>query len=984
MGDDEKKLCLESIGLSDLSQLYAHIDQSCYLKPAATPTAPIPYEQLSNHLENLAKKNILTTSFLGDGLSLSQEAEVTAEICSLRGLTTAYTPYQPERSQGTLQTLWIYQCLMSELTGFEAVNASLYDRSTCLFEAISSAFRLGNCKQKTAWIFEGIYPGDMEVLNTQVAHTDMTFQTIAMDGQTGLTLLKTLEDKLKATGEAPAVIAFPQINSLGNIEDVDAITDFCSKHHIQSIAIIDPLLIGNNCLKPPSQYGSQGQGADLLVAEGQHLAFASMYGGPGLGIFGIRIKEDNRNNLRATPGRFIGKGKDFSGRDCKVIVLSTREQHIRREKATSNICSNQAFIATATGAALLNMGSDGFSRRAQQARGKALKTLETILRLENVDLAFPQTSFWNEVTLKISNSINLKALIELAHLEHLEIGVDVSTRLNSKHQLLKISFSDIHNDDDLKKISNFFSKNFKTNKTFPMMAPISQLYFRNAPCHWPSFAKENVVGYYQKLADQNLSPDEGIYPLGSCTMKYNPYINDWAAALPGFVKLHPQTDLKFAQGSLQILYETQEFFKEITGLKAVTTQPVAGAQGELVGLKLFQAYHASKGEADKRTLLLIPKSAHGTNPATATVAGYVADQDNILHGIKLIDADEHGLINLQQVENVCKEFGDRIAGIMITNPNTAGIFEKNFKRVADYIHEVGGLVYMDGANMNAIAGWINLSAIGVDAVHNNLHKTWTIPHGGGGPGDAIVAVSEKLVDFLPGHQVTFDGKKYDLSKPARSIGSIHRHFGNFAHKVRAYTYFKALGFIGTKEMSAVAVLSARYLFNRLKNHYPSLPLNSLSEERMHEFIITLPQTTFDQLQKLGINKSIAITRVGKLFLDFGFHAPTVAFPEPLGLMIEPTESFTLNELDHFAQVVINLGKLVEEHPEILITVPHFTPIDRADEVSANKNLILSEKISKELAPIYADRISAKKLKDMPFVELKEKILKAHQESKISL
>jgi len=971
MDTSEKTTALKSIGKKELKDLYNHIPSLSYFPHESNSYPPVPYEQLKNLMISISELNTLTTSFIADGLPMSKQAEITGDICNLRGLTTAYTPYQPERSQGTLQTLWIYQSLLSELTGFEAVNASLYDRATCLYEALQTGVRINVNSPKTAWVLEGIHPKDLEVVKTMQSGTDLTIEFIPLDPISGKISTENLQQKIKH-GPLPAVLAFPHINHLGNIEDVDAITDLCSEHKILSIAVVDPLLMAKECLKTPVEFGNKQQGADLLVAEGQHLAFGPMYGGPGLGIFGIRYNEQNKNNIRQTPGRFIGKAKDLQGKDCKVIVLSTREQHIRREKATSNICSNQSFIASATGAALLNMGSDHLAVRAKAARGQCLKTLESILRCKGVELAYPHSSFWNEVTLKFSQATDLKALIKKAHLEKLEIGIIVTDRIKSTHPLLKISFSDTHTDHDVQKLINFFTKNFETQSGFPMIAPVKENAFRKKPIYWASMNKEKVLDYYSKLAQQNLSPDDGIYPLGSCTMKYNPLINDWAASLDKFVQIHPQTDDQFAQGNLKILFDTQEFFKAITGLAAVTTQPVAGAQGELVGLKLFQAYHQDRGEALSRDIILIPKSAHGTNPATASIAGFS-------NGIQLVDADESGLINVEQVKELCQSLGKRIAGMMITNPNTSGVYEKNFKDVADLVHAVGGLVYMDGANMNAIAGWINLGAIGVDAVHNNLHKTWTIPHGGGGPGDAIVAVSNKLVDYLPGIQVKLENEVYVSYKTPKCIGSFHRHHGNFAHKIRCYTYIKALGFQGTKEMSAVAVLSARYLFNKLNTYFPSLPSKS-TEPKMHEFIITLPAETFSKLEALGLTKPIAITRVGKLFLDFGFHAPTVAFPEPLGLMIEPTESFTLSELDHFAEVVINLGKMIHEHPEVLLTVPHFTPIDRVDEVSANKQLILNEKITEMLPEIYLDRITPIELKNMSFDKIKDTILKAHHKA----
>ena len=348
-------------------------------------------------------------------------------------------------------------------------------------------------------------------------------------------------------------------------------------------------------------------------------------------------------------------------------------------------------------------------------------------------------------------------------------------------------------------------------------------------------------------------------------------------------------------------------------------------------------------------------------------------------GIITIEANENGEVNFEQFKSLVETYGKNIAGVMITNPNTAGIFETKFKEMADLIHSVGGLVYMDGANMNAIAGWVDLNKLGVDAVHNNLHKTWSIPHGGGGPGDAIVAVSDKLVDFLPGVQIKFENNIYSTVKPKHSMGSIHRHYGNFAHKVRAYTYLRALGADGIKRMSAIAVLSARYLYNSLKETYPVLPKDSVDTPRMHEFILTISDDSFKRLADAGTPKSQAIAMIGKLFLDFGFHAPTVAFPEVYGLMLEPTESFTKAELDSFAEVVKTIHHVVNEFPQILKTVPHFTPIDKVNEIEANRKPILSQKIEERLDEILKDRVEPDILRNLKPKDIIKKIVSAHEE-----
>jgi glycine dehydrogenase len=427
------------------------------------------------------------------------------------------------------------------------------------------------------------------------------------------------------------------------------------------------------------------------------------------------------------------------------------------------------------------------------------------------------------------------------------------------------------------------------------------------------------------------------------------------------------------QGNLRLLYETQEWFKAITGLAGVTTQPVAGAQGELVGIKLFQAYHAHRGDTE-RDVIVIPRSAHGTNFATATMAGY---QNQIVGGRKTgivyLEADATGQIDMDSLREILATQGKHVAGIMVTNPNTGGIFESHFKEMADLIHEAGGLVYMDGANMNAIAGWVDLGALGVDAVHNNLHKTWTIPHGGGGPGDAIVAVSDKLLDFLPGYQIEKQGTQYQPVKPPLSIGSFHRHWGNFAHKIRCFTYLLRLGGPGIKQMSAVAVLSSQYLFKILGDHFPCLPKEAEAVPRMHEFILTLDDADFEALEAAGIPKAVAIPRIGKLFLDFGFHAPTVAFPEVYGLMFEPTESYSKAELDRFTEAVLAIRKIIREAPQLLHKAPLFTPIDRVDEVTANRQLQLNESLT-HLPEPPQNRVAAKELQASSIEDIYQKLL----------
>lgn len=985
---------LKVIDAKDLDDLFSDLPKSEHLelqKFRANMLPEMEYQDLLDHMRELASKNKLAKSFIGDGLPQYSVDPIIPYVSSLRGLTTAYTPYQPERSQGTLYTLWLYSNAIRMLTGFEAINASLYDRSTCLSEAINTATRLVK-KSNTAIVSEGLYPGDIEVLKTLAEQTSLNIVTVPLCQKTGRTNLEELNKTIKSIESNPelslAALAFPQVNCLGHIEDVHALTDLCWEQNIQSIAVIDPILMATNGLVPPAEFGSQKQGSHMMVGEGQHLAIGPNFGGPGLGIFGIRYNENQKTAIRSTAGRYVGKGVDEKGREALCMVLSTREQHIRREKATSNICSNQSFVASLAGASLFARGNAGLSKMITHSYEMAREATSRLIQREGIDLSFPTTPFYNEVCLTISNERNLDDLIRKACDLGIHIGVNVSNRIQDGRQHLLVSFFDQHSKEDADELINFFSQHFglKTRQV-NLETEIPQELRRQSECELPQIESKRLRDFYEHLSNLNLSPDDNIYPLGSCTMKYNPYINDYAASLEGFTNVHPQAPEKDVQGCLEILYHIQEMFKAITGLPAVTTQPVAGAQGELVGIKMFQAYHKDRGEAEQRNLILIPRSAHGTNPATATMAGFETKKvAGVEYGIVTIEADHRGQVNLDQIKEIIAKDGQRIAGIMVTNPNTAGILEYNFSEMAKIIHQAGGLVYMDGANMNAIAGYLDLNSIGVDAVHNNLHKTWTIPHGGGGPGDGIVAVSEKLIDYLPGIQVEkqkledSETDYFQSVRPKKSIGSFHRHYGNFAHKVRAYTYLRALGPEGVRKMSSVAVLSARYLYEKLNKTYPTLPATEANVPRMHEFILTLSKETFDHIIASGTPKSQVIPKIGKLFLDFGLHAPTVAFPEVYGLMVEPTESFSKAELDRFIEVVEAIHHLIHKNPEVLQTAPHFTPVSKVDEVRANKDLILSEHLS-DLPETSKNPIDPKELSNFAIGDICERIISAHQTQK---
>jgi glycine dehydrogenase subunit 2 len=439
----------------------------------------------------------------------------------------------------------------------------------------------------------------------------------------------------------------------------------------------------------------------------------------------------------------------------------------------------------------------------------------------------------------------------------------------------------------------------------------------------PELAEIDVVRHFTRLSQLNYSIDTGFYPLGSCTMKYNPKINEEVARIPGFAYMHPLQPVETAQGCLLVMYELQEYLKEIGGFAGVTLQPAAGAQGELTGVLIMRAYHHARGD-DKRIKILIPDSAHGTNPATSAMSGLQVVQ---------LPSDKRGNVNLDALRAECD---DTLAGIMITNPNTLGLFEENIEQVCEIVHQAGGLVYGDGANMNALLGIARPGDLGIDVMHYNLHKTFSTPHGGGGPGSGPVGVVEKLLDFLPAPVITIleEGDEdmpplYGFAYPPKSIGRVKSFFGQFGMMLRAYTYIRMHGPDGLRKVSEYAVLNANYLLALVKDTYP-LPYDRIC---MHEFVVEGSWPDVPGIHALDIAKRL---------MDYNFHPPTNYFPLIVheALMIEPTETESKQTLDEFAQALLKIAEEARTQPELLKEAPHNTPVGRLDEVKAAKELVL--------------------------------------------
>jgi glycine dehydrogenase subunit 2 len=448
----------------------------------------------------------------------------------------------------------------------------------------------------------------------------------------------------------------------------------------------------------------------------------------------------------------------------------------------------------------------------------------------------------------------------------------------------------------------------------PVEKLIGEHYLRTHDANLPEIAENEIVRHFIALSTRNHHVDKAMYPLGSCTMKYNPKINEKLAANPLFSELHPEQTQDTVQGALQILYELQELLKEITGFQAVSLQPAAGAQGELVGLLLMQQYHRQRKQ--ERKIVLIPDSAHGTNPASAAIAGFE---------IKTIKSDEKGLINLEDLkQNISAD----VAGFMLTNPNTLGIFEQQVQKIKAILDSVDALFYMDGANMNALFDLVRPGDMGFDVMHLNLHKSFSTPHGGGGPGAGPVVVNQRLAEYLPGPVVAFNGKKYYFSaNSGTSIGRVHSYFGNFALCLRAYVYIRMVGATGFRKIAEHAIINANYLYTRIKDLYQI----GYASPAMHEFVLSAEK------QK---ERGVKALDIAKRLLDYGVHPPTVYFPLIVkeAMMIEPTETESKEMLDYYADALRKIDAEISESPELLHQAPHTTPVRRLDEVGAARNL----------------------------------------------
>jgi len=873
----EIELMLNKIGVDSLETLIKEtIPEDIRLTKNIKLDAEMSESEYLMHLKKVSSKNKVYKTYIGLGYNRSYlPAVIQRNILENPGWYTAYTPYQAEIAQGRLEALLNFQTMVSDLTGMELANASLLDEGTAAAEAMSLLFSVRNREQKKTnavkfFVSEDIFPQTLSLLKSR-------------SKPLGVELIIDKIDNISLDNSFfGAIVQYP--SSSGVIIDIEPFIDKCKSFEIKVAVTADILSLA--LLKDP---GSMG--ADVVVGSTQRFGIPLGYGGPHAAYFATK-KEFKRN----IPGRIIGVTVDADGQRALRMALQTREQHIKRDRATSNICTAQVLLAVMAGMYAVYHGSRGLKEIANKVHSHA-STLSELL--SNIGFKNLNNSFFDTIRVRAEK----QNIIKIA--EEKEINF-----YYPDENTVSISINETTNLKDLNDIIQVFELYNKSNS----QNIISLTESRNIPEKYireSLFMKDDVfqkyhsetklMRYIKSLENKDLALNRSMISLGSCTMKLNAASQMLPLSWNRWGNIHPFAPINQADGYTYVLKKLERQLAEITGFDSVSLQPNSGAQGEFAGLMVIRAYHENNND-NHRNICLIPSSAHGTNPASAVMAGMK---------VIVIKSSENGNIDIEDLTNKAIEYKDNLAALMITYPSTHGVFESDIKKITGTIHENGGLVYMDGANMNAQVGLTSPMAIGADVCHLNLHKTFAIPHGGGGPGVGPICVAKHLTPFLPGNPVINVGG----DKAIDSISAAP--YGSAMACLISYGYISMLGSIGLKKSTEIAILNANYIKERLIDKYPILYTGD-NGRSAHEMII--------DCREFKAN-GIEVSDIAKRLMDYGFHAPTVSFPVAGTMMIEPTESEDLDELDRFCDAMISIRNEIDncsikESNNLLKNAPH--------------------------------------------------------------
>ncbi|WP_418275495.1 aminomethyl-transferring glycine dehydrogenase [Isoptericola jiangsuensis] len=858
----ETAAMLEQLGYADLDALVdaavpAAIRQAHELDlPAARSEA-----QVLDHLREIAAKNQVKRQMIGQGYYPTVTPPVIRRnVLESPAWYTAYTPYQPEISQGRLEALLNFQQTVEDLTGLEIAGASLLDEATAVAEAVALMWRASRAKQGYVVLDAELFGQTLAVAQGRADAVGLPVVVVPLDAglDAGLEAVVAAGTELPE-GALVGVVA-QQSGASGRVLDLRSVVAEAKERGALVTVATDPLAL--TMLTSPGELG-----ADVAVGSAQRFGVPLFYGGPHAAYISVR-----KGLERQLPGRLVGVSVDADGAVGYRLALSTREQHIRREKATSNICTAQALLANVASMYAVYHGPDGLRAIAERVHGHAL-TLAGGLRASGVEVE--HEAFFDTVRVAVPGraadvgaaAVEAGYNLYIADADHVQISCDETTTSDDVATLLALfgarsadAGDDLGLDEALLRTTSYLQH----------------------PVFHQHRSETAMMRYLRALSDKDLALDRTMIPLGSCTMKLNATAEMEPISWPGFADLHPFVPADQALGYAELVEALEAQLAEITGYAAVSVQPNAGSQGELAGLLAIRAYHASQGAAE-RDVVLIPASAHGTNAASATLAG--------LRAVVVATADD-GEIQLDDLHAKLEQHAGRVAAIMITYPSTHGVFEDHVRDVCGAVHDAGGQVYIDGANLNALVGLAKPGEFGGDVSHLNLHKTFCIPHGGGGPGVGPVAVAEHLVPFLPGDPTP--------SAPATGTAVVVPPVSAAPHGSAgilpiSYAYLALMGPDGLVRATQHAVLGANYLASRLGGHYPVLYTGHAGLVA-HECILDLRQITAET--------GVTVDDVAKRLIDFGFHAPTMAFPVAGTLMVEPTESEDLAELDRFVEAMV--------------------------------------------------------------------------------
>ena len=885
---------LRAIGVPSMDALIAQtmpagirLDKTLTLPPAEDEAAYL------RRLRGIAAKNRVARSYIGMGYyDCVTPAVIQRNVFENPGWYTPYTPYQAEIAQGRLEALLNFQTMVRDLTALEIASASLLDEGTAAAEAMSMFHRVNTKKapagqESVFLVAERTFPQTIDVLRGRAAPLGITLEvgdpsSLPMGRAFGL-LLQYPDDR-------------------GEIADLRPIIE--KAHAAGVLVVVATDLMALTLLTPPGEMG-----ADAVVGNSQRFGVPLGYGGPHAAFFATR-----ETFVRQAPGRIIGVSIDARGQRAYRMALQTREQHIRREKATSNICTAQALLANMAGFYAVFHGPKGL-----RAIGERIHNLTQVLEGGAIALGYRQTNaaYFDTLRIEGADGPKVRAAAEAAGINFryapdgsIGISLDETVTIDDVKDIFKVLAAPLGRSAGMV---------VRDDATFTWRGPASlkrTSEYLTHPVFNSHHSETKMMRYIRALERKDVGLDTSMIPLGSCTMKLNAAAEMLPVSWPEFSRMHPFAPPSQAEGYWQIFRELEAALCEITGFAAVSLQPNSGAQGEFTGLMTIRAYHRDRGEGH-RDVVLIPASAHGTNPASATMAGM---------RVVVVACDDHGYIVVDDLRARAAEHRDRLAALMVTYPSTYGIFEEQIKDICRIVHEHGGQVYMDGANMNAQVGLTSPASIGADVCHLNLHKTFAIPHGGGGPGMGPIAAAKHLVPYLPGHPVV----KVGGAKGIPAVASAP--WGSASILLISYGYIRMLGVEGMTDATCYAILNANYLKARLQGHYGVLYANANSRVA-HEMIFDLRPF------KMGTGPAVDESDVAKRLMDYGFHAPTVSFPVPGTMMIEPTESEPKDELDRFCDALIAIRKEIQAvldgkadpKDNVLKNAPHPAESVSADE-----------------------------------------------------